>query len=492
MAQLTLDVMQFSQTMDRTLQGRSDLFSLEALISQQFRLPGRKTLMYFCEGLTIPPEYTDEFQGLISTANRYNVSVYGIDSRALNSASQNGVGGALLTQAVNASRSAQVSSTGPVTRDQATVIDRASESIQANSQNSLDELSRKTGGFMIANTNDLRTQVRQVAEDIDTHYEISYSPDIRAFDGHFRKIEIVVSRPEIRVQSRAGYFALPFMKGQNLLAYEVPMLNALAAQSPPHDISFHSSGMHFKSSSGQPEGVIVFDVPLEGIEFTKDEPKKLYQTHFSVLALLKDSQGTVVKKLSQDIPRQGPLDKIDAFKMGHFIYSQYAPLAAGHYTLESAIIDRQTGKVSANKSVIVIPSAEGLGISSLVRVRNMTPKDSLATPSPDDPFEVSTGKISPGLDEVAKGGAGNVLSYFFTVYTPPGTKVAPELNMEFLKDGQLLGRGAPPLPAPDSHGLIPYIASTPLDSFKPGKYEMRVTVTQNGKTATERVGFTIE
>ena len=110
----------------------------------------------------------------------------------------------------------------------------------------------------------------------------------------------------------------------------------------------------------------------------------------------------------------------------------------------------------------------------------------------DDPFEVTTGKISPGLDETAKAGPGNVLSLFFTVYVPPGSKTAPDLGMEFFKDGKLLGGGAPQLPAPDSHGVIPYIASTPLDSFKPGQYEVRVTVRQNGKAATERTMFSIE
>jgi len=492
LAQLTLNMMQFSQSLDRTLQGRSDLFSLEALVNQQYRLPGRKTIMYFCEGLTIPPDYTDEFQGLISTANRYNVSVYGIDSRGLTTNGQNGVGGDLLKQATSGSMSQIGQNTGAVTYQQATALDRASESIQANSQNSLAEISNKTGGFMIANTNDLRNQLRQVTEDIDTHYEISYAPDIRNFDGHFRKITVNVSRPEIRIQSRAGYYALPFMKGQSLLSYEVPMLNALSAAALPHDISFRALGLHFKSPAGDPEGVIVFDVPLDGIEFTKDDAKKMYQTHFSVLALVKDAQGTVVRKLSQDIPRQGPLDKIDAFKLGHFIYSQYAPLPAGRYTLETAVTDRNSGKVSAKKSVILIPSEEGLGISSVVRVRNVTQRDPSTPASPDDPFEVATGKISPGLDEVAKGGPGNVLSFFFTVYAPAGTKLAPDLSMEFLKDGQLIGRGAPPLPAPDSHGLIPYIASTPLDSFKPGQYELRITVTQNGKAATERAAFTIE
>jgi VWFA-related protein len=497
LAQLTLQMLQFSQTMDRTLQGRSTLFALKSLITQQYRLPGRKTLLYYAEGMYIPPEYTEEFQGLISNANRANVSVYGIDARGLTTFSQNGAAGSLLTQAVGSSRSQQGAHEGAVTRDQATTLDRGEESIRANSQNSLAEISEKTGGFMIANTNDVRSNLRRIAEDVDTHYEIAYSPDIRNFDGHFRKIAVHVDRPDVRLQSRSGYYALPFVAGQSLLPYELPMLNALTAAPFPRDIPFRSAGLHFKSSTGEPEGVVVMDIPLEGIEFTKDEAKHVYQTHFSVIAMFKDAQGSVVRKFSQDIPRQEPLDKIEAFKMGHFIYSQHAPLPAGRYTLETAVIDRSSGKLGARKAAILIPpTSQSLGISSLVRVRSITPPEpgeaALLADRLDDPFQVEAGKVSPGLDDTAKAGPGSVLSVFFTVYAQPGSQTAPDLGVEFLQDGKPIGRGNPKLPPPDSRGKIPYIASTPLDSFKPGQYEMRVTVSQSGKTAMERTIFTIE
>ncbi len=498
LAQLTLNMLQFSQTLDRTLQGRSTLYALKALINQQYQLPGRKTLLFFCEGMNIPPEYTEEFEGLISNANRANVSVYGIDARGLFTFSQNSQAGSLLTQATTGSRTQQTAAYGPVTRDQVTSSDRGEEAIRANSHNSLADLSEKTGGFMIANTNDLRTNLRRITEDVDTHYELAYSPDMRVFDGHFRKITVKVDRPEVRLQTRNGYNALPFVQGQPLMTYEMPMLNALNAAPLPRDIPFRSSGLHFKSASGEPVGVVVIDVPLEGIEFLKDETTHTYRTHFSVLALFKDAQGSIVRKFSQDVPRQGPLDKLDAFKMGHFIYSQHSALPPGRYTLETAVVDRKTGKISAKKAAMLIPPpSPNAGLSSLVRVRSVSPVDTteaaVMVEQSDDPFQIAAGKISPGLDEEVKTGPGAALTMFFTVYTQPGSPAVPDLGVEFLQDGKVIGRGSPKLPAPDSHGFIPYIASTPLDSFKPGQYEMRVTVSQNGKaTAAERTMFIVE
>jgi hypothetical protein len=173
-------------------------------------------------------------------------------------------------------------------------------------------------------------------------------------------------------------------------------------------------------------------------------------------------------------------------------------LPPGRYTLETAVVDRKAGKISAKKTAMLIPpTSQNAGLSSLVRVRSVSPADTsetaLMVERSDDPFQIAAGKISPGLDDEAKTGPGSALSIFFTVYTQPGSQTAPDLGVEFLQDGKVIGRGNPALPAPDSHGIIPYIASTPLDSFKPGQYEMRVTISQNGKAmAAERTMFTIE
>ena len=45
MAQMTLNMLQFSQAMERTQQGRASIFGLMSLVKEQYRLPGRKTLL---------------------------------------------------------------------------------------------------------------------------------------------------------------------------------------------------------------------------------------------------------------------------------------------------------------------------------------------------------------------------------------------------------------------------------------------------------------
>ena len=79
----------------------------------------------------------------------------------------------------------------------------------ANPQEALRELAERTGGFIIANTNNTDKLLAHVMEEVDTHYEIAYPPASEREDGHFRKIEVKLARPGLQVETRGGYFAVP-------------------------------------------------------------------------------------------------------------------------------------------------------------------------------------------------------------------------------------------------------------------------------------------
>jgi VWFA-related protein len=493
MAQMTLNMLQLNQTLDRTQAGRSTIYALKALIQEQYRLPGRKTVLYFTEGMYVPPDYKNDLDNIIGAANRFNVSVYGIDARGLTTFSQNGAGGSLLSQSVSSSRTMQTQRTGPVTRDQATAGDRSEESIRANSQNSLAELSEHTGGFLIANSNDLKGQLRRVAEDIDTHYEISYTPAIEKFDGSFRKILVKVDRADARIQTRSGYYALPYSQGRAVSPWEMSMMSAINATPLPKAIPFRASSVRFQESNGASEGSVVIEVPLEGIQFDRDEAAKAYRVHFSVMAIFRNQQGAIERRVSQDVPRQGPIDRIDGFRAGRFIYTQKVSLPPGRYTLETAVFDTNSGKAGVKKAAVIVPPpSKGPAMSGISLVRSVAPPPALpAQPDSSDPFVFDGGKVTPALDDTVKREAGGALSFYFTVYPAPGAKSDPALTLEFLQDDKVVARAEPKLP-PAKDGRIPYIASSPLEAFKPGQYEIRAIVRQDGAAASEHTFVNVE
>src|SRR5215472_9698339 len=228
MAQMLLQMIETEQATAGMESGRAEIWSLLDAVKEQYRLPGRKTILYFSEGgFVIPQGMEQPFKNVISVANRSNVSIYAVDTHGLTTWSNNQAGIDALNRAAQASRDQQTTTGEAVRPDQAALIDTSIDSTRANTQNTLANLAESTGGALIANTNDLRAPLHKLAEDIQTYYEISYNPEIKTYDGSFRKITIKMASSDLRVQARSGYIALPpalAAKGTVLGSFEVPLL----------------------------------------------------------------------------------------------------------------------------------------------------------------------------------------------------------------------------------------------------------------------------
>jgi VWFA-related protein len=68
-------------------------------------------------------------------------------------------------------------------------------------------LANETGGFAVVNTNDLLSGVRKISDDLSAFYLLGYYSTNTATDGRFRKIEVRVKAPDVKVSARRGYTA---------------------------------------------------------------------------------------------------------------------------------------------------------------------------------------------------------------------------------------------------------------------------------------------
>jgi VWFA-related protein len=75
----------------------------------------------------------------------------------------------------------------------------------------LRKMSEETGGRLIspAKDNDLRKAFQDIAEELRSQYSIGYSPTNAKRDGSFRRIEVKLNQPDLKVQTRKGYYAVP-------------------------------------------------------------------------------------------------------------------------------------------------------------------------------------------------------------------------------------------------------------------------------------------
>lgn len=73
----------YNERMDRDMFGRVSVFGLWGIVSELSRLPGRKSVLYFSEGLTLPGNLLPQDESLVDAANRALVSIHTIDARGL-------------------------------------------------------------------------------------------------------------------------------------------------------------------------------------------------------------------------------------------------------------------------------------------------------------------------------------------------------------------------------------------------------------------------
>jgi VWFA-related protein len=494
MAQMMLNMLQLARTSELAQTGRSAIWGLMNVVSQQYRLPGRKSILLFSPGFGIPQGMEEPWRVLISTANRFNVTFYAIDARGLGTTAMNQEAVSELKDAASASRANLRKGTGVVTPAMAQAFDTAINSGKANTQDTLAELAQSTGGILIANTNDFRDQLKKVSEDIATYYQVTYDPHIEKYDGVFHKIEMHSTRAGLRIQARSGYFALPPSTGRAgviLAPYELPLMQSLATSPLPREFAFQSAGMHFRGPGHEPEVSVILDVPIGNVTLQRVNSVAPYEGGLAYIALVRNAAGEVVHKLRGEVPLAAPADQLGAFKQSHFIYHEHLALGPGRYTLETAISDKVGNKTSARKSVFLVPpDGTALGLSSVALVRTIRDKND--NTSNQDPFLMSDKLVTPTISPSFSKSTTTGLSFYLVIYPDKADSDKAELSMQFARDGDPIGGGSPPLPEPDGAGRIQYIATAPTEKMPPGNYQVLFVVKQGTRVARESVTFTLE
>jgi VWFA-related protein len=474
--------------LQRQMEGTWSMYPLLALVKAQAPLAGRKTLLFFSPGLQVPPNLDDVFKALVSEANRAGVSVYAVDSRGLQSRSDIQSSGEALRDAALTSMQQQMKGAAdPTTAAEMQIMDTVDTSLRLNVQQGLSDLSEGTGGFLVANANDFGKAVDRLAADIRGYYEIEYSPAVVTFDGGFRTIRLKVARKDVVLQSRRGYFALP-PSDQIVLPYEMPLFLALSSSTPPHDFAHQAAALHFAPGSEGTDTAVVVEVPLAGVEFVVDQKKKTFAQRLTTLAVIKDAEGRVVERFSDEYPISGLLDQLEAAKQSNAVLRRIVPLASGRYTLETASQVKGTGKTSVERAAFEVPATgSGPQLSSLCLLRRADPLPADA-PLSDDPFRYESSRLVPQLGGSVSQAATPNLSFFARLYPAEGGGPA-KLTLDFVRDGKIVGRAQPPVPAADASGRIAYVGGVPSASFPPGAYEVRLTLAQGAEKATQSTRF---
>jgi len=453
--------------------------ALRALVRVQAKLPGRKIVLYLADGLTLPMGRRDVVDSVISYANQMEVAFYAVDTRGLSAEDP------LAQSLSDQQRAGAESSANKVSpRIGHREDDDVQLAVTSDKQLAMQELAESTGGFAVTNTNEIALPMQRVMEDIRTHYEVAYAPSATDYDGHFRKIQVRISRPHVTVQTRSGYFALPEVNGEPLQTYEMKALHAINARPAPVELSCQTELLRFRPKAAAVDYEMAFDVPVSSLQVVTDPKTGKGRIRVSVVALIHKSDGEVVGKVSHDLVREVSEAELHHLGNDYILYAEPVELPGGHYFIDTAVTDELADKTTVKRMSVFVDSGKDFGLSSLELVRGLRP-----LPGPrdhQDPFETDAGRVVPILADSMP--SGKPLGIYFVVYPAAASAAEPTITLHVYRDGQEVGLQNLPSPKPQEDGSMPMFLRLNPD---PGQYDMVVTAHQGPKAAEARLSVKI-
>jgi VWFA-related protein len=475
------------QALERDEQGYATANALMAVVSAMKAIAGRKSVVFFTEGLAIPPNVKARFESVIDAANRANVSIYPMDAAGLRtlSTTTDTAEGVREASAIALGRNptADVSD-----RPMMAALEKNEDLLRADPHSGLDQLADQTGGFLIANTNDLRGGFQRIDTDMRNYYVLTYVPKNPAYDGRFRTIDVKVTRNDVRVSSRKGYYALRASSGAPVLGFEAPAVAALDRPKLPNDFPIRALSLRFPDRDRPGLAPVLVTVPTAGVMFKEIAERKIQASDFIVLIRLKDASGTVLEKMSQRYQLQIPVDQVASSRTGEVLFYREPVLGPGVYTLEAVVYDALSEKATVRIATVDVVHAnpQALRVSSVVAVRRAE-KVPEGQRVPGSPLYVGEQLLTPSMGEPFSKATTKELPFYFVVY--PASGGTPTATLSLLRAGKSLAEVPLELAAVDAAGRIPQVSRIPLDALEPGTYELRVAVKQGTQAAVQGLTF---
>jgi VWFA-related protein len=472
------------ESVTRDHQGYAATNGLLAITSGLGTLPGRKSVVFFAEGLAIPDAVLPHFRSVVTNANRANVSVYTVDTAGLRVHSKDSE----IAREVVAmgTKGLEVTADGS-NESSLAMLERNEDVLRKDPRTSLSLLADQTGGFLIENSNDLASGFKRVDADRRFHYLLTYTPSNGNFDGRWRTIDVKVPGRRVSIRARSGYLAVRAGANMPLLAYEGPALVALDRTPAPTDLPVRTAALVFPGGAEDRIAVLA-SIDAGALRFDSDAARNVYRTDFTVLARIRDAQGQVVKKASQPYRLSGPLDRIQQARAGEVLFFRQPSLTPGTYTLETVIHDGLSGRAGVRRTPFTVPerSAELLNVSSLVLVRRAE-RVPVEDRDKENPLYAGDILLYPNIGDPLSKARDKVLTFFAVIAAPLAAALDASLELKYGE--RMLATMPIALAPPDRSGRIEHVARMPIDALPAGHYTARLRVRLGGQDIVRAAAF---
>ena len=314
------------------MQGQTSMNALLAIVDALGRANGRKALLLFAEGLTVPPSAEAKYRAIIDTANLQSVTVFSLDAAGLRVHSK---------QSETAMNVLQIGAMGI---GDAPHDDKYLQSLEDNERIlkldpavSLGILASETGGFLINNTNDFAKGTRRIGADWRNYYLLSYTPPTSVQDGSFKKLSVLVYRPGVHVRARSGYRALPTSDAGPVQAFEVPALAAMSAHPSPQDLAI-DAGAFSAPMPGRPGLIaVIANIPGQSLSLRAAPDGKTFEGDVAVVAHVGAGPSDLPRKLSRHYALRGNLDRMSETRSKRLFFFRTTDVLPGDHDVAVSV-----------------------------------------------------------------------------------------------------------------------------------------------------------
>ena len=499
---LILSALEQSQRILEDRRANPSLAALQALVLSDRLLTGRKFIFYFSEGIDPNSDSRNLLKSIVGMANRAGVTICAVEANPMDgkmsSAMQASAASSFLGKGVTSANISSFGATGGgfspggAMNSVAVHYSAGFEFGDADSSESpLAPLASGTGGIYFRATGNSKHQLQQLHDDLTDWYEASWAPSIKDYDGQFRPIDIHSLRKDLVIRARSGYFAVSPTESSGTSPFEVPLMNILGGSALPAELAFHAGILHLGTLPDGNSAELAVQVPVSQLQIHEDSSTHISSVDAAIVAVIKDSKGVVLERFGEDFPRHETPEMFRQDSGQVITLERHFSADPGAYTLETAVMDRVSNKVGAQRTTFTIePATQGPALSDVALVERVEPTEQDAQAF--EPMLYRDGRIVPNVDPDLPGGT-NSLSLFFLIHPVAGSQSQPTLRMQILRNGKLITEMPMELQKVSGTGAaIPYLGSIHGHGFLPGDYQFNALLTQDGSTVSSSASFHVE
>jgi hypothetical protein len=269
-------------------------------------------------------------------------------------------------------------------------------------------------------------------------------------------------------------------------AAEEAAMERLKSAPLPQDFQFRSTVLKFPRAEKDGKGdlTVAYEVPLGSLRPKVDERAEVSTWRFLLIAVIRDAEGKLVDELRTDVPFAVPQGQAKSLAGRYFTYAKNFSLNAGKYRITAAVMDRESGKLTAAATDVETGAGTGgVRLSSLVMVDHL---QKASANGAADPLVYRGDRLVPMLSRTI--GPAEQRTVYFLAKADATAAEKPRLEIELLVDGQSAAKQVGAMPEPNEAGLIPMSFVAPARS---GHCELRLTAVQGESRATESIVYEV-